>query len=60
MKPETLVALRKRHHLTQAALARQIGVGRRSLSDYETGKAPVPKLVALACAAVAFGLPGMD
>jgi predicted transcriptional regulator len=60
MKPASLTDWRKRLSLSQRAAAKSLGVGTRSLSDYETGKTPIPRAVALACAAVAFGLPPME
>jgi DNA-binding transcriptional regulator YiaG len=60
MKPGTMTDLRKRLALSQRAMAKALGVGTRSLSDYETGRTPIPRTVALACAAVAFGLPPME
>lgn len=60
MKAASLTALRKRLRLSQRGLAEKLAVGTRTLSNYETGKTPIPRYVALACAALAFGLPEMD
>jgi DNA-binding transcriptional regulator YiaG len=60
MKPGSVTALRKRLKLSQRAFAKALGVGTRTLSNYETGKTDVPLYVALACAALAFGLPPME
>lgn len=60
MKPTTLIAFRKGRKLTQTACAKALGVGRRSLIRYEAGEKPIPVTVALACAALAFGLPPME
>jgi DNA-binding transcriptional regulator YiaG len=60
MSPTSLIALRKRLKLSVSAFAVLIGVGRRTLGLYEAGGSPIPKTVALACAAVAFGLPPME
>jgi len=60
MKAASLTTMRKRLGLSQRALATKLAVGTRTLSNYETGKAPIPRYVALACAALAFGLPEMD
>lgn len=60
MTPSELVAFRQRLKLSQKALALALGVGRRTLGLYESGARPVPKTVALACAALAYGLPPME
>lgn len=56
MTAEALSAWRSRLDLTQAAAADAIGCGRRSWQMWETGQSPVPKYIALACAAVAKGV----
>lgn len=56
MKASDLIAWRKRLNLTQAAAAAQLGCGRRSLQQWEKG-AEIPRYIALACAAIAQGLP---
>jgi transcriptional regulator with XRE-family HTH domain len=60
MKPASIITMRKRLDLSQRALAQRLAIGTRTLSNYETGKTPIPRYVALACAALAFGLPEMD
>ena len=60
MSPASLIVFRKRLCLSQGLFARVIGIGQRTLIRYETGASPIPKTVALACAAVAFGLPPME
>lgn len=60
MKSASLIAMRKRLGLSQRSLADRLAIGTRTLSNYETGKTPIPRYVALACAALAFGLPEMD
>ncbi len=57
MSPAALIELRKRFHETQASFAEILGISRRSLGMYEAGTQPIPKTVALACAALAYGLP---
>jgi transcriptional regulator with XRE-family HTH domain len=52
MKPEEFHEWRKALGLTQAEAAQRLGVSKRSIFTYE-GTGPVPKTVALACAAIA-------
>lgn len=59
MTSTSLRAWRKRLNLSQRAAAEALGVSLRQYSDYERGVADVPHTVALACAAVAYGLPPM-
>lgn len=60
MKATSLTILRKRLGHSQRHMAELLGIGRRSLSNYESDATPVPRVVALACAALAFGLPAME
>lgn len=60
MEPETLISLRRRLGLSQTKMALALGLGRRTLGLYEAGKSEIPKSVALACSALAFGLPPME
>lgn len=46
--------------LSQRACAKALGIGTRTLSNYETGKTEIPLYVALACAALAYGLRPME
>jgi transcriptional regulator with XRE-family HTH domain len=57
MTAQSLLAWRKRLNLRQGAAARALGVSSNSLRAYETGERPVPLYVALACAAIAHGIP---
>jgi len=59
MKPETLTDFRKRLGLSQTKFAVQLGISRRTLGQYEKGLSDIPIHIALACAALAFGLPPM-
>ena len=52
MTPAALIAWRERLGLTQQAAADSLGCSKRSIHSYETGKAPVPKIIALAAASV--------
>lgn len=56
MTPDAFLAWRQRLGLTQTAAAKALGLSRSALINYEHGVRPVPKPVALACAAVALGI----
>ena len=56
MTPATFHAWRKRLSFTQAEAAASLGMGLRMVQKYEAG-APIPRVVALACAAIAMGAP---
>jgi transcriptional regulator with XRE-family HTH domain len=73
MKPESLKAWRKRHKWTQARAARELGISENGYMAYEKGSSRrrvagelanvnirIPKTVALACAALNYGLPPME
>lgn len=60
MTAESLLAWRRRYGLTQKAAAEAIGCSRRALQQWEAGTHPVPRYIALACAALAYGKPPMD
>lgn len=57
MTPETFRAWRKRLGLRQRQAAEALGVTREQVSRYERGVHPISRTVALACAAVAMGIP---
>jgi DNA-binding XRE family transcriptional regulator len=59
MTPADLFAWRQRLALTQAKAASELGCGRRSMVIWEQGQRPIPRYIALACAAVAHGLPAL-
>jgi DNA-binding XRE family transcriptional regulator len=52
MTPESFLAWRNDVGLSQKAAAEQLGLGRRTVQDYEAGRYPVPRSVALACSAI--------
>lgn len=53
---EALRAWREALGLTQSAAAEEIGCGRRSWQQWETGKSPVPKYILLATMGVTLAL----
>lgn len=55
--PADLKAWRERHRLSIRAAAEAIGVAPGSIVNWEAGKYPIPKHIALACAAYSHGLP---
>lgn len=63
MTPADFLAWRKRLGFSRAAAASALGLSESRLIDYERGRtrgreteAPIPRVVELACAAVAAGL----
>ena len=57
MTPKSLTAWRERLGLNKSEAARRLGLARNSLEAYESGRSSIPTYIALACAALAFGLP---
>lgn len=57
MTADSLLAWRARLHFNRSEAARRLGVSRNAYAAYETGRSPIPLTVALACAAIAHGLP---
>lgn len=51
------IAWRAHLGISNAEAARRLGIGKNVPAGYETGK-KIPRYIALACAALAFGLPG--
>lgn len=49
--------LQNRLSVSRAELCRRLGIAYNSGIAYSTGKADIPKPIALACAAVAAGMP---
>jgi DNA-binding XRE family transcriptional regulator len=59
MKAETFQAWRKRLGLTKVAAAKALGISRPTVDGYEAGWNKIPLHIALACAAIAHGLPAL-
>jgi transcriptional regulator with XRE-family HTH domain len=57
MKPESFKASRTRLNLSRAAFARQLGIAPNTATAYEHGRSPIPVYIALAIAALLYGLP---
>jgi transcriptional regulator with XRE-family HTH domain len=57
MTPSTLLAWRERLGFNRAEAARKLGLSRNTYCAYEAGINRIPLYIALACAAVAYGLP---
>lgn len=56
MTADEFAAWRKRMGYNRVQAADALGLGRNQPQRYEEGQ-PIPKYIALACAAIAFGLP---
>lgn len=52
MTPEQFKSWRKTVGLSQEKAAVALGIGRRTVQDYESGAYPIPLHVALACTAI--------
>lgn len=52
MTPDALFVWRMAHQLSKREAAAALGVARNTYRAYEMGKYPVPKYIALACAAL--------
>jgi len=50
-------ATRTRLGMTRAAFARALGIAPNTATAYEHGRHPIPRYIALASAALAYGLP---
>ena len=60
MTPDTLTAWRSRLGLNRSEAAVALGLSRNGYTRYETGKAPIPLYIALACAALEWGIPQIE
>lgn len=59
MTSTSFVAFRERMGWTKSTMADELQIDRRTERKYETG-APIPRHIALACAALAQGVPPME
>lgn len=57
MTPTEFTAWRERLGYNKAEAARVLEIGPNQPRHYESGSAPIPRHIALACAAIAHGLP---
>ena len=56
MTPTSFLTWRQQLGLNKAQAAKALGIARTTLDDYESGRYPVPPVVALACAALRMGI----
>lgn len=57
MTPKSLSAWRERLGLNKSEASRRLGLSRNAYDGYEGGVRRIPLYVALACSALAYGLP---
>jgi hypothetical protein len=57
MTPTALTAWMDRLHFNKTQAALSLGIARSTLDRYLAGEVPIPNYIALACAAIAHGLP---
>lgn len=57
MTPASLAAWMARQKLNKVETASTLGIARSTLDRYLSGETAIPPVVAIACAAVAHGLP---
>lgn len=57
MNAAQLKRWREQLQLSQAAAAERLGCSRRSIQNWETGSARIPKYIAMAASAVSMNLP---
>jgi len=59
MTPASLAAWMDRLHLNKVEASKQLGIARSTLDRYLSGETDIPQVVALACAAIAQGVPAI-
>jgi DNA-binding XRE family transcriptional regulator len=59
MAPTSFAAWRERLGLSKTDAALKLGLSRNAIIKYENGESDIPEHVALACAAIAHGLPAI-
>ena len=57
MTASSFIAWRSRLHLTAKAAAETLGCSRNAIARWEAGSVRIPRYIALACAAIAQGVP---
>jgi predicted transcriptional regulator len=57
MTPTALAAWMTRLHFNKVRAASELGIARSTLDRYLDGSVSIPQSIALACAAIAHGLP---
>ena len=60
MSSAALIAWRERLGLNRVKAAKALGIARNTLAAYEADKREIPLYIALACAALAYGLPPLQ
>lgn len=56
MTPEQFMAWRERLGLNRKQAAEALDIGRNQPKRYEDGETPIPRYIALACAAISLGI----
>lgn len=57
MTPQSLTAWMTRLHFNKSQACLQLGIARTTLDRYLAGDVTIPRYIALACAAIAHGVP---
>lgn len=55
--PQSLTAWMERLHFNKVEACKELGIARTTLDRYLSGETAIPHVVALACAAIAQGVP---